>query len=158
MYLQAKRRRGLGGLGIFPLSLATAQPSTPAQLIAAQNAASASEGQIAPVPDVSQLCSSWDFFFNPTAWQACAATAIAGGPQSVVVNAQTFGYPASVIDVGQAFADQQAALAPSDAANIANFMGAGSLLYDPTNQSALPTWAWIGLAIGAGLLVTSAFK
>jgi hypothetical protein len=137
--------RGLG-FTAMPLSLANPSPSNPAQI--AQAAAA-----VGQVPDASTICSTWDFYFDPASWIACTQAVIAAAPQSVVANATAAGYPQSVIDVAQAAADQQSSSAASDAANIANFYGAGKLLYDPLTTTLFPWWVWAGLAIGGFLLI-----
>jgi hypothetical protein len=106
-------------------------------------------------PDVADVCSTWDFYFNPQKWQACAASVIASGPQSVVENAKAAGYPQSVIDAAQAAADQQAAQAGPAAANVASYYGAGNVVYTPGSPNSplgLPMWFWLAL-LGGGALV-----
>jgi hypothetical protein len=161
MYLSAPpRRRRLGRLGsqAMPLSLATAVPSTPGQLISSSVAA----GQ--GVPSASDVCSVWDFYFNPTAWNVCSQQFIAAAPQSVVANATAAGYSPDVIAAAQAAADEQSSHAAADAANIANFYGAGNLnpFFTPGSPPGSPTnwplWVWIAILGGGGLLAWSMVK
>lgn len=134
MLLSTRRRGGLRGLG------------DPAADIAAYLATHSSG------------CSWWSFYFDKPAWLACVNAAGVAQIQSVPQNAQAAGYPQPVIDVAQATADEQSGMVPADNLNIGSFYGAGQLLYTPGNQTALPTWAWIALAVAGGLVVVKMVK
>lgn len=148
-------RRGLRGLGsqAMPLSLATATPSTPGQI--ASVAASVPGGSI---PSVNDVCSTWDFFFNPGTWKSCADAVNQAQIQSVANNAVYFyGANSPSAITAQQVAAQQEAMVPQDVNNAAEFYGAGQLLYTPggidsSGMFGVPWWMW-GLGFAA-LLVT----
>jgi hypothetical protein len=150
MPLQGFRRtRGMGSQAM-PLVLANPTPSTPEQVTAAAIAAGG------PIPDVSSLCSEWDFYFNQAAWTQCAQAAIAAGPQTVPANAKAAGYSPDVVAAAQTAADQQSSQAAADAQNIATYYGAGQLLYtpgSPNNPLGLPNWLWFSLLAAGGLVL-----
>lgn len=151
MYLQAPRqrgRRGLRGLGQDDVSL-----------LMMPNLFSGSPDLTGPQTasySTAADCSLWDFFFNPSAWQACANTAAQSQISTVGTNAKTFGYTDPVVAAAQQSGAVQQAQVPADTANIAGYMGAGQVIYNPQNpqnQTALPTWVWVALAGGAALVL-----
>jgi hypothetical protein len=103
-------------------------------------------------------CSYLDFFFNPTRWQACETAQGVAQIQTVPANAVSAGYGADVVEAAQDEADEQSSYVASDVANVANFMGAGQLVYDPQNQTALPTWAWVLFGAGGVFLAIELLK
>jgi len=134
MYLQAKRRRG--GLGQL------IAPDLVSPLVSAFT------------PSTTPSCSTWDFFFNDAAWQACQRGLEVAQIQSVPANAAAAGYSPDVVAVAQATANEQSGFAPADVSNISTFYGAGQLV----TPAAIPTWLYVVGAIAGGLLVMSAFK
>jgi len=98
-------------------------------------------------------CSYWDFFFDKPAWDACQNALAVAQIQNVPQKAAAAGYSPTVVQVAQQEADLQSAQVPGDTTSIADYYGAGQLLYTPQTQTALPTWAWVGLAFGVFLLV-----
>jgi len=129
--LQPRARRRLRGLGSVVMPLALAQPYSPA-----------------PPQDATD-CSTWDFFFDPAAWKACAAAAEVSSIQSVAKNAaQYYGADSVTAQVAQTAANQQSAFANSDVQNVATFFNAGQLV----SAASVPAWIW-ALAIGGGALV-----
>jgi uncharacterized protein YfaS (alpha-2-macroglobulin family) len=102
----------------------------------------------APVPD----CSTWDFFFNAPAWQACQVAKEKAQIATVPANAAYYYGPGSVsAQVAQQAAAQQAAQAEGDQANIANYYGAGTVVATP--GQGMPTWVIAALLVGGVLLV-----
>ena len=121
-------------------------------------------GQVVEAVDVlssgTNLLNSWAgggcawtyFYFNRSAWDACTKAQTDAQLQTVPDNAAAAGYPPNVVAVAQAMANQQKLLTAGDVANVSNFYGAGQILYTPQTQSSLPTWAWIAIAAGVGLV------
>jgi len=138
-------RRGLGRLGsqAMPLSLATAT-STPSPT-----------GYYPPVLPDATSCSYWDFFFNPTAWSACAQAAEVANINQVAVNAAAVYGSGSPSDLtAQAAAAQQETYAADDTSNIARYYGAGNLV----TSASIPTWLYVAGGVAGGLLLISALK
>jgi hypothetical protein len=136
--MRGLRGRGLGRLGSeFPLGIGLASSTYPT----------------APYSTAAD-CSIWDFFFNPSAWQACAQAAEVSQINSVPANALAYGYPANDVAVAQAAAASQAAYAASDSSDVASYYQAGTLV----TGSSIPTWLWIAGTLAAGLVVIEAVK
>lgn len=105
---------------------------------------------------------SWLYFFGLNSLENCLTKASQEQIQSVADNASTYYGPNSnVAQVAQQMATQQEALVPQDTQNIATFYNLPSSPFipstgpgfDPTDPSTWPTWLWIALAAGGGLLV-----
>jgi hypothetical protein len=153
MYLQAKtrKRRWLGAAGA-PSSISDWMDI--AAVGAAGGIAAGGMNPLAAVLSPDTSCSTWDFFFNPTAWQSCEAALATAQIQSVPINAAAAGYSPNVVAVAQATADAQTDFVPSDVANMAQYYGAGQIV----TPGSIPTWMYIAGAVAAGLLVMAAFK
>ena len=114
------------------------------------------------VPPDATSCSTWDFFFDPAAWRTCAALAENAQIQNVAANAAFYYPPPSpAAAVAQAAASQQESSVSADTGNVANFMGADTLLYTPPGQpgyAGLPLWLWAAFSIGGALIVSKALR
>lgn len=137
-YTNPERAVGLKGQAI-PLSLVNATPSTPSQIVAAAVAAGD------PVPDAADLCSSWDFYFDPASWKSCVAETEKAQIQAVPTRAQAAGYPSDVVATAQSAADQASGSVPSDVASVSSTYAAGALI----QPSVTPWWIWAAL-VGIG--------
>jgi hypothetical protein len=140
----------LGGQPM-PMALANPTPSTPSQIMAAVPPGT-------PPPSVSDVCSEWDFFFDPTGWQSCADTVNRAQIQSVADNAAFYYGPGSAAaQAATAAAAEQIAQVPSDSADVAQVYGAGSLIATPHPGGAtIPTWALAALLVGGAMLLKNA--
>jgi hypothetical protein len=107
-----------------------------------------------PAAPASPSCSSWDFFFNSAAWQACQRGLSTAQIESVPINAAAAGYPAAVVDVAQAAANQQIAQVSSDVANVATTYSAGT----PVTLASIPWYLWAALGVGAFVVVRGVSK
>src|SRR5271166_1990910 len=157
MYLQAAGRRtrdSRARLGDIPAGagLVVGLVNPVAGMILTANDAYATS--IAPATG----CSYLDFFVNSARWQACQMQREIAQIQTVPQNAAAAGYPTPVVQVAQDTADQQSADAAGDSSNVASYYGAGQVLYDPQNQTALPTWLWVLLAGGIGVVAYKLLK
>jgi len=112
-----------------------------------------------PVPADATSCSYWDFFFNPSAWQACVNAASVAQIQSVVDNANYYYGPgSSAAQAATSAAMDQELAVPSDTAEIADYYGAGSLLATPGGVSSsgmlgIPWWGWAIAGLGLYLVL-----
>jgi hypothetical protein len=108
----------------------------------------------APTSPSQPSCSSWDFFFNSAAWQACQRGLSTAQIESVPINAAAAGYPAAVVDVAQAAANQQISQVSNDVASVANTYSAGA----PITLASIPWYFWAALGVGAFVLVRGVSK
>lgn len=150
MPLQGFRR--VRGMGSQAMPLVLADPNCGSGMPYDAN------GNPCPGSEISaykpQSCSQVDFYLDPAAWEACQTQLEVAQIQTVPANAAAAGYPSYVVQTAQDAANQQSAQAPTDTANIANYYGAGKLLYtpgSPNNPLGLPMWLWYSLLAVGGI-------
>jgi hypothetical protein len=99
-------------------------------------------------------CSTWDFFFNASAWKACQAAKERAQIQQVAANAARYYGPNSPTAqaAAQAAADQSAQ-AEADQGNVGDYYGAGTPIASPGNPAGMPTLVIAALLVGGFLLL-----
>ena len=153
MFLRGITRRGLGRLGsqAMPLSLAQATPNAP-------------------------NCPWWMWFegnYLTCIQQPGLMTEQNAQIQTVPYNAAQAGYPANVVATAQAAADAQMANTPADVANVTQAIENSQVDQSPITYfgnellnpnvvpqppSAWPTWLWVLLAGGIGVVAYKLLK
>lgn len=100
----------------------------------------------------SWLSTTYDFYFDPEAWQRCQIAKGQAAIQAVADNAKHYyGADSQTAQVAQQAADEQKAQVPNDVANIAEYYGAGSI--QTPSGGGIPAWVWIAGAFGVFLIL-----